>query len=66
LVYFVEPSDKIEELLKSQESSLNDYINKNKKEICETIFEYLEKNFEKDLNKNTNTLINLLKFLFNF
>lgn len=63
LVYFVEPDDDIKKILLWNDIKLNQFIEKNKVEISNKIFSYIELNYDRLINKSYNLLINYLKFL---
>ena len=66
LVYFVEADDSIKSILKQNDKKLDEFINKNKEDISHYLYKYLEENYNNQINKSYNLLINYIKFIKNF
>jgi hypothetical protein len=62
-VYFVEPGNDLKLTLEKTDKKLELFLKNNKDNICNFIFDYIEKNYNKMINKSHDRLINYLKFL---
>ena len=66
LVYFVDPGILLKEMMIKNDIMINEYIEKNKKVVCDYLYEYVKESYDK-LIKNSQTLaLNYIKFLYNY
>lgn len=66
LVYFVKPDETLNNILKQKEQILKEFLIKENKNISNTIYQILEKDYEK-LEKNSQEILNsYLRFIYNF
>lgn len=66
LVYFVEPADKLQKTLQKFEDILIEFLEKNKTDISEIIYSYLQNNFQKLLKEKWQKLTHYIKYLYNY